>query len=294
MKKIGIIYKATNNINGKCYIGKTTRSLEKRKLEHIRDKRCSAIHRALIKYGEENFKWEIIYECDDPFILNVMETFKIMVNHSHYTEGGYNLTYGGDGHSRGYKLSNKTKEKISKGNKGKKRSIQSRKKYSECKKKYWDITENKDRQRINFTGENNPMYGKRGYWYGKEIPDDVKQKISKKLSGRILPDDVKQKISKSLKGKVKSIETREKLREANIGNKNPMYGKEPWNKGKKLQPTPDNVKEKLGKKWKINYPDGNIILLSDLKKWCIENNMIYYKMLRYRGYNGFILKEMSQ
>ena len=125
----GIIYKATNQINGKCYIGKTIQKLEERKSDHIKvskklKKKSECIenegsiegvyfHNALNKYGKENFKWEIIYECDDELVLNVMETMKIIVNHSHYTEGkGYNLTWGGDG-LRGYKHTEETKKKLS-------------------------------------------------------------------------------------------------------------------------------------------------------------------------------------
>ena len=111
----GIIYKSTNLINGKCYIGKTITSLTKRKNNHIytskkfnENGKCSKdeyrcyFYNALNKYGIENFKWEIIYECDDELILNIMETMKIIVNHSHRSEGGYNITWGGEGCS-GYR-----------------------------------------------------------------------------------------------------------------------------------------------------------------------------------------------
>ena len=112
----GIIYKATNLINGKCYVGKTTTSLRQRKIEHFCDMRNRLnniyFHNALKKYGIENFKWEVIFECDDELILNVMETFKIMVYHSHKSEGlGYNLTWGGEGVS-GWKHTDETKETL--------------------------------------------------------------------------------------------------------------------------------------------------------------------------------------
>ena len=65
---MGVIYKATNMLNKKSYIGQTRRSLEIRKKEHELDsnlnKSNSAFHFALKKYGFDNFSWEILEECD--------------------------------------------------------------------------------------------------------------------------------------------------------------------------------------------------------------------------------------
>ena len=61
-----IIYKATNIINNKVYIGATKHSLKNRKNGHIKDtfrrpnKNPNYFHKALIKYSLDNFKWEII------------------------------------------------------------------------------------------------------------------------------------------------------------------------------------------------------------------------------------------
>jgi group I intron endonuclease len=57
------IYKITNKINGKVYIGQSI-NIERRWKEHISDKRKnSLIHLAIEKYGEKNFNFEIIEEC---------------------------------------------------------------------------------------------------------------------------------------------------------------------------------------------------------------------------------------
>ncbi len=59
----GIIYKITNIINGKIYIGQTTATLESRFYSHCqfnRNKDNSVIFKAIKKYGKENFKIEKI------------------------------------------------------------------------------------------------------------------------------------------------------------------------------------------------------------------------------------------
>lgn len=99
-----IIYKATNLINNKCYIGQTKLTLQKRTKDHRNSKDNLYFHNAIRKYGIENFKWEVIFECDDKWVLNVMETFKIIVNHSHVSENGYNLSWGGESGTNGYKF----------------------------------------------------------------------------------------------------------------------------------------------------------------------------------------------
>ena len=57
-----IIYKATNLINDKIYIGLTTKSLEHRISVHKKDsKRLNTyFYQAIRKYGFENFKWEVV------------------------------------------------------------------------------------------------------------------------------------------------------------------------------------------------------------------------------------------
>ena len=60
MKKEFVIYTATNKINGKIYVGKTY-NFEKRRKEHFYDIDDDIpFHRALKKYGVENFEWKII------------------------------------------------------------------------------------------------------------------------------------------------------------------------------------------------------------------------------------------
>ena len=94
------IYKITNQINNKCYIGKTMKinPLERWK-EHQRDMKKEdeqhrAIYRALNKYGIDNFIFEIIEETTAE-LLNKKERYYIQYFDSFHN--GYNETLGGDG-----------------------------------------------------------------------------------------------------------------------------------------------------------------------------------------------------
>lgn len=88
-----IVYMATNRINGKEYIGQTVGSLHQRKNGHFR--RGHYFHKALCKYGKENFDWEILYRCDNIDDLNRLEIYYIKLYRTF--ENGYNLTRGGEG-----------------------------------------------------------------------------------------------------------------------------------------------------------------------------------------------------
>lgn len=93
------IYKVRNLINDKLYIGKTN-NFEKRKLEHTRYDidNGNIFHKALKKYGLDNFEWEIIDEAEGLEAINVLEKYYIEKYNS-YKPNGYNMTKGGDGGS---------------------------------------------------------------------------------------------------------------------------------------------------------------------------------------------------
>lgn len=94
-----VIYKAQNKINGKIYIGKTN-NLPKRIREHTRYDVHNGLmfHRAIAKYGAENFAWDVIDETDDNEKANELEKYYIQFYNS-FKPNGYNMTTGGDGNS---------------------------------------------------------------------------------------------------------------------------------------------------------------------------------------------------
>lgn len=99
MKKY-YIYRVINKKNGKIYIGQTCH-FKKRKEEHLADaspNSSSIFHRALFKYGEENFIWDIIAEANSKKEANELEKRYIFLCCS-FKPFGYNMTKGGDGGS---------------------------------------------------------------------------------------------------------------------------------------------------------------------------------------------------
>lgn len=95
------IYKITNLINNKVYIGQSTNIKERWKAHRSRpfqknsEQYNSLLYRSIRKYGLENFSFEIIEECDKRF-LDEREIYWIAYYSSNNFENGYNLTKGGD------------------------------------------------------------------------------------------------------------------------------------------------------------------------------------------------------
>ncbi len=95
------IYKITNQINGKCYIGKSE-TLPKRLSIHYSSikggwHRNKHLQAAWNKYGEENFTVCILEILDENEDINEREKYYISLYKSYDPNYGYNLTMGGDG-----------------------------------------------------------------------------------------------------------------------------------------------------------------------------------------------------
>lgn len=96
---MGYIYKITNKINGKIYIGQTRTTLKARMNKHFskaRQANVTGIDAAIKKYGKENFDVEVLCSCKEEE-LNDLEIFYINKYDSY--NSGYNLTLGGQGTS---------------------------------------------------------------------------------------------------------------------------------------------------------------------------------------------------
>lgn len=116
----GVIYKITNIINGKLYIGKRKFNREKfLTLNYFGSGKL--IKLAIKKYGIKNFNREILIECDYSILDNKEKEY--IAFYKSLIPNGYNIGKGGEGNNgganKGKKWTKEHKEKISKSRKGK-------------------------------------------------------------------------------------------------------------------------------------------------------------------------------
>lgn len=128
------LYKITNTINGKVYVGYTQKTLAQRFSQHkcraITARKNTRLFNAIRKYGIKNFQIELVVESDNKqWILNVMEPHYIRFWNTQDSEIGYNMSSGGDcpiqseetrKKLRAKKVSLETRQKISKSRLGSK------------------------------------------------------------------------------------------------------------------------------------------------------------------------------
>lgn len=166
------IYRTTNLINGKTYIGQHGFSLGKK--DYYKGS-GSLLKPAFKKYGIKNFKKDIIEVTLSQFEANVLEKYYIAKERA-IGKAEYNLADGGQG-SSGYHLSEKTKTKIREANKGKPKSEEHKKKLSEAHKE--QIPWNK----------------------GVQCREETKKKIAESKKGRRQTEEEKRKQIEAQKGK---------------------------------------------------------------------------------------------
>lgn len=109
----GKIYKITNLINGKVYIGQTIQTLKQRWWRHCCNSGvCPYLHNAILKYGKENFTIELITEVNKD-LLDLTEKYYISLYKSNNKHFGYNLTEGGSrAGTRAKALSEREEQKV--------------------------------------------------------------------------------------------------------------------------------------------------------------------------------------
>ena len=104
---IGYVYLSTCVVTNKVYVGITIQKFYKRKCDHIKvsfnpnDRAYNHhFHRAIRKYGKDNFKWEIIETINKETRIDLIKELKRLeiyyINKYNSKENGYNSTDGGD------------------------------------------------------------------------------------------------------------------------------------------------------------------------------------------------------
>lgn len=214
------IYMIKNIVNGKIYIGQAV-DIERRWKKHRsglrgNDHDNKHLQNAWNKYGQENFEFTVICECDESQ-LNMMEIDYIAKLKTYDRDFGYNKTYGGDSGRpteetkrktseslKGRTLSEEHKKNISEAHKGKSFSEEHKKKMSESLKGRTHTEETKKKLSESLKGRTSPNKG-------KSFSEEHKKNISEALKGKPLSEETKKKLSEALKGHTVSEETKIKL-----------------------------------------------------------------------------------
>ena len=226
---MGSIYKITNTANGKSYIGQTRHDAEKTRIrDHFAGRGNQLVKRAIEKYGQDAFTYEILHDGIIPDFLDILE-IEAIAKFNTLSPHGYNLTTGGEGGSH----SDETRRKISEAHKGKKkpeRSEEHCRNISEAQ----NCPEVRQKKSEALKGENNPNYGKPAWNKGKSASEETRRKQSEALKGENHYNYGKPAWNR---GKSASEETRRKQSEAHKGNSS-------WNTGKKLGPHSEEHRRK--------------------------------------------------
>lgn len=158
-----IVYKLTNTLNQKSYIGMTTQSSEKRLRQHVcaskkDDLKNSLIARAIKKYGVKNFALEEISKALDIEDLRKKE-FLAIKDYNTLSPNGYNLKEGGQiggngGSNKGIKWSETARKRHSQTMKNRNLEAWNKGLKGVLKPNKGSFTKEK------VTGEKNPFYGK--------------------------------------------------------------------------------------------------------------------------------------
>ena len=217
-----VIYKLTNIITGKVYIGKTV-NLKNRLNQHFsrRISSCRLLHRAILKHEYHNFDISLLArDIKNDNLINELERFWIKEYSANNREFGYNLTEGGDGcigiivsqearkkmsvAKLGVKASEVTKQKQSRIRSGRKLSSYHCRRISEGL--IGHIVTEETIRKISEANKNNLTYVR---------TDDHRKLQSLKQKGRLFTHAHRDKIKVARRGQEFTNETRQKISEGN-------------------------------------------------------------------------------
>ena len=225
------VYKVTNKVNGKIYIGWTSKSVTERWRVHQQQSFAPKGQRyhfqnAIVKYGPESFHVETLISSYDKSFSLQMEEYYIARFRTHLPTVGYNRTLGGEGNIPNEEQRRERSKRIK--------------------------------------GENHPLFGKRGietHWYGRKHREESLKKMSESKKGTQLGE------RNPFYGKKHSEESIEKMKDSisrleRSGENNAFYGK------KHSEDTKQKMSEAWAErrsKLPINQPE-TIQLITSLRK----------------------------
>lgn len=199
---VATVYLVTNRINGKRYIGVTSRKPSERRYFHERHAlhgkraQCRYFHAALRKYGLDAFEWTVLLECPS-FEEGLREEIRLISE----IRPEYNLTRGGQGvvgrvatleqraaisaRMKGKKPTPEMIAKASAKNRGRKRTPEQRERMGAARRGKPFSEAHLRNMSIAKTGkkQSRETVAKRTYWIGRTLSPEHRAKISASLMG---------------------------------------------------------------------------------------------------------------
>ena len=218
--KISGVYCIRNLVNNKRYIG-SSKNIEKRWKSHKRrlnnKTHCNLyLQREWDKYGSENFEFAILEECSISSLYK-LEDHYVKLMKSLNRKKGYNLVKVLEPPTRGTRLSEEHRKKLSEAHKGYKPTEEQRRKMSES-----NIGKHK-------------------------VSEEHRRKLSEANKGKVVSEETRRKLSIANTGHIKTEETRRKLREARIGKKASEETKKRMSEAQRGRKHSEETKIKIGK-----------------------------------------------
>lgn len=245
------VYKITNKINGKFYIGKTVSTVEDRFRRHIYSSSTSTtyLHSAIRKYGPQNFEVVVIERAADKKQLCEMEKRWIAE-----LSPPYNLTQGGEGGDT-FSLCTEEQRQQRKSN------------HSAAIKHMWDNMSDDERSRRGRkTQQNTDQVAKgakiaasRKRLFENETPESKQLRSEKAKAGAL---------------KVTRIPCKKCQRPIHPGNIN----RHEQSCGTRIEPTP-----RQRHTYTLKSPEGNIISTDSIRVFCNENNLSAHILMKNVG-----------
>lgn len=221
------IYRITNTVNGKCYVGQSI-NIEKRLRQHKKGIDSNEhLQNSFKKYGMDKFEFEVIEECA---ISELNNRERYWIAHFKAFDEGYNSTLGGET-SIGWKHSQETRRKMSvnhnlsgsnthnkgtvhvyKGDEIRMVPVEEVETFLQQGYSYGCGDKFKETMREVVRGEKNPFYGKH---HSEETRQKLRENAIRQFSTKGHP----------FLGKKHSEETKEKIRRAKLGKVGPNLGK---------------------------------------------------------------------
>ena len=187
--KVWTLYKITNKVNSKVYIGQTNQEPNKRMSKHFYDAKSGrknvAISSALNKYGKDGFTYEILQYTNSSEDADSLEIDYIKYFKSNQKEFGYNLTDGGKSVSKSFQdgASNRKGSKMTLEHKNILIEVDRRRKRPPMSEEQKLLSSQimREKHRLGLIKSNLPILHQKGElhpMFGKPQTEEAKKKIS--------------------------------------------------------------------------------------------------------------------